>query len=79
MKSNNFRLRALNSGYMMLHALSLMARQASAVAKKLRQEKRQRNCSGWPSAGSGARECARRRQQVAYDAGFVARRALPQA
>lgn len=79
MKSNNSRLRAINSAYVMLHTIALAALQASATAKKIRQEKRRLNRSGWSPAGSGTRECARRRQQVAYDAGLVSRRALPQA
>lgn len=66
-----------NAGLQMLSKLTLTKMQASKVAKLLRQEKRARNRQQWNSSGCGARECARRRQQVVYDAGRAARRSLP--
>lgn len=78
MKGSNFRLQALNAGLQMLNKLSLAKMQSSRETKRLRQEKRAKHQGGWPMSGNGARECARRRQQMAYDAGLVSRRALPQ-
>ena len=79
MKSNNFKLSAFNAASLFLQKLTLSRLQQSAANKKLRQERDiKRRQSYWAQQSNGARECARRRQQMAYDAGLVGRRALPQ-
>lgn len=77
MKNSNFRMRSLHAGLQMLSQLALKKLQASRENKLLRQEKRARKRTMWAGSGQGARECARRRQQMAYDAGLATRRALP--
>lgn len=76
MKSGNRRLQFFNAGLQMLSKLSLTKIEASRVAKQMRQEKQAKRHRGWSGSGCGARECARRRQQMAYDAGQATRRAL---
>lgn len=77
MKTKNLRMQALNGALNMLSRFDLTKRQASAENKKLRQEKRALKRSSWHFPGCGARECARRRWQIAYGRGLVDRRALP--
>lgn len=77
MKSGNSRLQRLNAGLQMLSQLTLQRIQASREAKRLRQEKSTKRRAGYWAPGQGPRECARRRQQMAYDAGLAATRHVP--
>jgi hypothetical protein len=78
MKRNNFKLASMDAALKMLHRISLAKLQSSAANKQLRQDRDIKRRQSWAQSTNGARECARRRQQVAYDAGLVSRRALPQ-
>lgn len=78
MKSNNFKLASFNAAAEMMQRLYLNRIKASIETKKARQEKRAKRVRGWGcSTGALGREAARRRQQMAYDAGLAYRRALP--
>ena len=78
MKTDNLKMLKFISGAQMLHRLSLAAKATSAENKRL-QERDANKRLKWVHANPnfGARECARHRQQAAYDAGQALRRALP--
>lgn len=68
MKSlGNLRLQLVTAGMQMLSRLSLGEKQIAQTNKILRQQRRKLHMSGYSRSGSGARECARRRRQMAYD------------
>jgi hypothetical protein len=78
MKGNNFKLASFNAASQLMQRLGLEKIKAGIAAKKARQEKRRKRQSGYGwDTGVRGRQAARYRQQMAYDAGLVSRRALP--